>query len=110
MASSLSHIPTRAPTTSWARLHRSMILSTLGPDHPLTNFPVGHLSWECSCVNSLNFGVPTETKASELPKSLMLGRYENIHIRLIGSSPLDDVGSYSLHHQQFIHPRELSQG
>ncbi|RXH90227.1 hypothetical protein DVH24_032584 [Malus domestica] len=29
------HIPARALTTSRARLHRSIILSTLGPDHTL---------------------------------------------------------------------------
>ena len=27
----------------------------------------------------------------------MLGRDGNIHIRLIGSTPLDDVGSYKRH-------------
>ncbi|RXI03597.1 hypothetical protein DVH24_004249 [Malus domestica] len=30
------HIPTRALTTFWARLHRSTILSVLGLDHSLT--------------------------------------------------------------------------
>ncbi|KAM1233088.1 hypothetical protein FF1_002838 [Malus domestica] len=30
------HIPTQAPTISWARLHRSTILSVLGLDHTLT--------------------------------------------------------------------------
>ncbi|RXI05612.1 hypothetical protein DVH24_017654 [Malus domestica] len=30
------HIPTQAPTTSQAQLHRSTILSALGPDHALT--------------------------------------------------------------------------
>ena len=49
---------------------------------------------DCSRVNSLNFGVPTELKANELPKSLVLGRDWNIHIRLTGSTPLGDVGSY----------------
>ncbi|RXH96239.1 hypothetical protein DVH24_008743 [Malus domestica] len=34
------------------------------------NFPVGHLSWECSRPNSLNFGVPMEPEASKLPKGL----------------------------------------
>ncbi|CAN6695954.1 unnamed protein product [Malus baccata var. baccata] len=46
------------------------------------NFPVGHLSWDCSRPNSLNFGVLMEPEASELPKGLVLGRDENIHIRL----------------------------
>ncbi|RXH70480.1 hypothetical protein DVH24_013226 [Malus domestica] len=46
------------------------------------NFPMGHLSWDCSRTNSLNFGVSMKLEASELPKGLMLGRDENIHIRL----------------------------
>ncbi|KAM2598376.1 hypothetical protein TB2_036917 [Malus domestica] len=41
---------------------------------------------------SLNFGVPMELEASELPKGLVLGRDENIHIRI---TPLGDVGSYN---------------
>ncbi|CAN6711543.1 unnamed protein product [Malus baccata var. baccata] len=57
----------------------------------LGNFPLGHPLWDCSRVNSLNFGVPMEPEASELPKGLVLGRDENIHIRLTGSTPLDDV-------------------
>ncbi|RXI06670.1 hypothetical protein DVH24_025806 [Malus domestica] len=57
---------------------------------------MGHPSWDCSRANSLNFRVPTEAEASELPKGLVLGRDENIHIRLIGSSSLDDVRSYNL--------------
>ena len=57
---------------------------------------MGHPSWECSRANSLNFGVPTEPEASELPKGLvLLGRDENIHIRLTRSIPLGDVGSYN---------------
>ncbi|RXH90657.1 hypothetical protein DVH24_035421 [Malus domestica] len=59
------------------------------------NFPVGHLSWDCSRTNSLNFGVPMEHEANELPKGLMLGRDGNIHIRLRGSTPLGDVGCYN---------------
>ncbi|RXH82342.1 hypothetical protein DVH24_036683 [Malus domestica] len=51
------------------------------------NFPVGHLSWDCSRANSLNFGVPMKPETGELPKGLVLGRDENIHIRLIGSTP-----------------------
>ena len=35
-----------------------------------------------------------ESEASELPKGLVLGRDGNIHIRLTGSIPLGDVGSY----------------
>ncbi|RXH97032.1 hypothetical protein DVH24_035700 [Malus domestica] len=59
------------------------------------NFPVGHPSWECSRVNSLNFVVPMEPKVSELPKGLVLGRDGNIHIRLIGSTPLGNVGCHN---------------
>ena len=36
-----------------------------------------------------------EPEASELPKGLSLGRDENIHIRLTGSTPLGHVGSYN---------------
>ena len=52
------------------------------------NFPVGHPSWDCSCANSLNFGVPMESEASELSKGLVLGSDENIHIRLTRPTPL----------------------
>ncbi|RXI02493.1 hypothetical protein DVH24_002571 [Malus domestica] len=93
------HICTRAPTTSRARLRRSTILSALGLDHALTNshenFPVGYLSWDCSRVSSLNFGVLMEPETSELPKGLVLGRDENIYIKLTGSTPLGDVGCYN---------------
>ncbi|CAN6708211.1 unnamed protein product [Malus baccata var. baccata] len=60
------------------------------------NFPVGHPSWDCSCANSLNFEVPMEPEASELPKGLVLGRDRNIHIRLTGFTPLGDVGCHML--------------
>ncbi|RXH71738.1 hypothetical protein DVH24_025239 [Malus domestica] len=79
------------PTTSRARLCRSTILSVLGPrSHPHDfvygnsheNFPVGHPSWDCSRVNSLNFAVLMESEANELPKGLVRGRDGNIHIRL----------------------------
>ena len=56
---------------------------------------MGHPFWECSDPFSLNFGVPTEPETSELPKGLVLGRDENIYIRLTRSSPLGDVGSYN---------------
>ena len=36
-----------------------------------------------------------EPEANELPKNLVLGRDRNIHIRLIGSTPLGDMGSYN---------------
>ncbi|RXI09213.1 hypothetical protein DVH24_023374 [Malus domestica] len=92
------HILALAPTTSRARLCRSTILSALGPDHAFTvlfNFPVNHLSWDCSRVNTLNFRVPMEPEASELPKGLVLGRKGNIHIRLTRSTPRGDVGCYN---------------
>ena len=97
------HIPAQAPTTSRARLRRNTILSALGPGHAHTVLFLrthtrtsqwvthhGLLSREL-----VNFGVPMELEASELPKSLVLGRYENIHVRLTGSTPLGDVGSYN---------------
>ena len=72
--------------------HRSMILSALGPDYTLTVLFLGthtrtssgspHHGSALACY-SLNFGVPTKPKASELPKGLVLGRDENIHIRII---------------------------
>ncbi|RXH97033.1 hypothetical protein DVH24_035701 [Malus domestica] len=68
-------------------IHIRLIGST-----PLGNiFPMGHPSWKCSRVNSLNFVVLMEPKASELPKDLVLSRDGNIHIRLTGSTPLGDV-------------------
>ncbi|RXI01350.1 hypothetical protein DVH24_001584 [Malus domestica] len=65
------------------------------PTTPSWNFSVGHPFWNCSRVNSLNFGVPMESKTSKLPKGLVLGKDENIHIRLIGSIPMDDSSSSS---------------
>ncbi|RXH78936.1 hypothetical protein DVH24_034143 [Malus domestica] len=59
------------------------------------NFLVSHPSWDCSHGNSLNFRVLMEPEASELPKGLVLGRDENIHIRFTRSTPLDDVGCYT---------------
>ena len=56
---------------------------------------MGHPSWECSRANSFHFGVPMESEVSELPKGLVLGRDGNIHLRLTGSTPLGDVGSYN---------------
>ncbi|RXH87961.1 hypothetical protein DVH24_037606 [Malus domestica] len=102
----LCHIPARAPTTSRAQLRLSTILSALGPNHALTNshenFPVGHPSWDCSRANLLNFGVPMEPETNELPKGLVLDRDENIHIRLTGSTPLGNVGSYRLNEMSLI--------
>ncbi|RXH83171.1 hypothetical protein DVH24_003669 [Malus domestica] len=44
------------------------------------NFPVGHPSWDCSRVNSLNFVVLMEPKASELPKGLDPLPHENFPV------------------------------
>ena len=57
---------------------------------------MGHPSWDCSRANSLNFEVPMESEASEFPKGLVLGRDENIHIRLTGSTPLGRGGHLEL--------------
>ncbi|KAM2855971.1 hypothetical protein PS2_000385 [Malus domestica] len=82
--------------------HRSMILSALGPDYALTVFVfrnsratsqwVTHLGSALASF-SLNFRVPTEPEASELPKGLMLGKNRNIHLRI---TPMGDVGSYNV--------------
>ena len=52
---------------------------------------------------SLNFGVPTEPEASELPKGLVLGRDVNIHIRI---TPLGNVRSHRNHLDLNIHPTQ----
>ena len=97
---SVSH-PGLGGTTSRARLHRSTILSALGPQHTLTVLFLGTHTrtsrWVTHPGNalvrySLNFGVPMEPKASELPKGLVLGRDWNIHIRI---TPLGDVGCHN---------------
>ncbi|CAN6717042.1 unnamed protein product [Malus baccata var. baccata] len=77
----VSH-PDPSSTTSRARLRRSTILSALGFDHVLTVLFLGtHVSRTFQWVTyprnalapfSLNFGVPTEPEANELPKGLML--------------------------------------
>ncbi|CAN6697219.1 unnamed protein product [Malus baccata var. baccata] len=90
--------PLRGPTT-FPLHHCSTILSALGPDHALTvlflgtheQLPSGSPIMGALATLSLNFGVPTEPETSELPKGLVLGRDENIHLRI---TPLDDVGSY----------------
>ena len=81
--------------------HRSTILSALGPDYALTVLFLGTHTRTSQWVThhgialvrySLNFEVPTEPEASELPKGLALGRDGNIHIRI---TPLGDVGSHN---------------
>ncbi|RXH71823.1 hypothetical protein DVH24_025324 [Malus domestica] len=76
--------------------HRNTILSALGPDHTLTvlflgthkQLPSGSpIMGVFQPPSRLTSGVPTEPEASELPKSLVLGRDENIHLRI---APLDD--------------------
>ncbi|KAM0996456.1 hypothetical protein ACFX2C_006461 [Malus domestica] len=78
-----------------------MILSALGPDHALTVLFLGtHMrtsQWVTHHENalvrySLNFEVPMKLKASELPKGLVPGRDESIHLRI---TPLGDVRSYN---------------
>ncbi|RXH73818.1 hypothetical protein DVH24_016640, partial [Malus domestica] len=67
----------------------SQWVTHLGPNHALT---VLTSQWVTHPRNSLNFGVPMEPEANELPKGLMLGRDGNIHIRLTRSTPLGNVG------------------
>ena len=71
--------------------HRNTILSALGPDYTLTVLFLGTHTRTSQEVThhgialtrySLNFGVPMEPEASEFPKGLVLGRDENIHIRI----------------------------
>ncbi|RXH81335.1 hypothetical protein DVH24_006160 [Malus domestica] len=80
--------------------HRSTILSALGLPFP-HGFVFGNSRATSQWVThpgialaffSLNFEVPTEPEASELPKDLVLGRDRNIHLRI---TPLGDVGCYT---------------
>ncbi|RXI08906.1 hypothetical protein DVH24_023050 [Malus domestica] len=72
--------------------HRSTILFASGLPFP-HGFVFGNSLTTSHALASflLNFGIPTEPEASELPKSLVLGRDENIHLRI---TPLADVGCY----------------
>ncbi|RXH76276.1 hypothetical protein DVH24_019164 [Malus domestica] len=79
---------------------RTTILSALGPDHVLTVLFLGIHTRTSQWVThhgialvrtQLNFGVPMEPEAIKLSKCLVLGRDENIHIRLRESTPLGDV-------------------
>ncbi|CAN6691471.1 unnamed protein product [Malus baccata var. baccata] len=76
--------------------HRSTILSALDLRFP-HGFVFGNSrvtsQWVTHPGNalasfSLNFGVPTEPEASELPKGLVLDRDENIHLSI---TPLGNV-------------------
>ncbi|RXH83161.1 hypothetical protein DVH24_003659 [Malus domestica] len=80
--------------------HRSTIVFALGLPFPhgfvfgnsrVTSQWVTHLG-SALAPFSLNFGVPTKSEASELPKGLVLGKDENIHLRI---TPLGDVGCYN---------------
>ncbi|CAN6586140.1 unnamed protein product [Malus baccata var. baccata] len=80
--------------------HRSTILSALGlpfahgfvfGNSRATSQWVTHLGSALASF-SLNFGVPTKPEANELPKSLVLGKDGNIHLRI---TPLGDVGCYN---------------
>ncbi|CAN6677145.1 unnamed protein product [Malus baccata var. baccata] len=59
------------------------------------NFPVGHPSWDCSHMISLNFRVTMESETSELPKCLVLYGGGHVHIKHITPSPLVDVRCYT---------------
>ncbi|RXH81914.1 hypothetical protein DVH24_036255 [Malus domestica] len=80
--------------------HCSTILSVLGLPFP-HGFVFGNSratsQWvihpESALTSfSLNFEVPTEPEASELPKGLVLGRDVNMRLRI---TPLNDVGCYN---------------
>ncbi|RXH85627.1 hypothetical protein DVH24_009448 [Malus domestica] len=80
--------------------HCSTILSILGPNYALTVLFLGTHTRTSQWVThhgialarySLNIGVLMEPEASELLEGLMLGRDENIHLKI---TPLDDVRSY----------------
>ena len=80
--------------------HRNTILSTLGLPFP-HGFVFGNSRATSQWVThhgialapfSLNFGVPTEPEASELPKGLLLGKDENIHLKI---TTLGDVGCHN---------------
>ncbi|KAM2485923.1 hypothetical protein ACFX1W_038058 [Malus domestica] len=95
--------------------NRSTILSALGLPFPhgvifgnsrATSQWVTHLE---SALASflLNFKVPTEPEASELPKGLVLGRDGNIHLKI---TPLGDVGCYNPHSLRARRPRRYTSG
>ncbi|RXH68325.1 hypothetical protein DVH24_030658 [Malus domestica] len=91
--------------------HRSTILSVLGHDHALTNSQVTS-QWVTNhgsvlATFSLNFRVPTEPKASELPKGIVLGRDGNIHLRI---TPLGDVGCHNPPPLRARRPRRHTSG
>ncbi|RXH75345.1 hypothetical protein DVH24_030066 [Malus domestica] len=110
---SLSHLDSGS-ITSRAQLCRSMILSCLSPDQALkeltSHFLVGHPSWECFRVNLLNFVVPIESEASELPKGLVLGLTYRIGLIIRKDTPLSLSPSSSLSSQIVcsLHPTSLA--
>ncbi|KAM1373181.1 hypothetical protein ACFX2I_023910 [Malus domestica] len=81
--------------------HHSTILSALSLPFP-HDFVFGNSRATSQWVTyprsalasfSLNFRVPTELEASELSKDLVLGRDENIHLRI---TSLGDVGCHTI--------------
>ncbi|KAM0976362.1 hypothetical protein PS2_018958 [Malus domestica] len=80
--------------------HRSTVLSVLGLPFPhsfvfgnsrVTSQRVTHPGSALASF-SINFRVPTEPEANELPKGLVIGRDGNIHLRI---TPMGDVGCYN---------------
>ncbi|CAN6692588.1 unnamed protein product [Malus baccata var. baccata] len=71
-------------------------IPTQNPPHLGLNFIWVTYPGNALAPFSLNFGVPMEPEASEFPKGLVLGRDENINIRLTGSTPLGDVACHNL--------------
>ncbi|RXI00188.1 hypothetical protein DVH24_037736 [Malus domestica] len=92
------------PTTSQARLCRSMILSVLGPDYAIKVLFLGTHTKTSQWVTHHGIALARTRLTSEflrnlkpvssLPKGLVLGRDENIHIRLTRSTLPGDVGCY----------------
>ncbi|RXH90335.1 hypothetical protein DVH24_032692 [Malus domestica] len=96
------HIPAQGPPHPGPVHHHRTILSALGPDHVIMVLFLGTHTRTSQWVThhgsalvrySLNFRVPMNSEASELPKSLVLGRDENIHLRI---TPLGDVGCHNM--------------
>ncbi|RXH76226.1 hypothetical protein DVH24_019114 [Malus domestica] len=76
------HIPARSLTTSRARLRRNTILFVLGPNHALMVLFLGTHSKTSQWVTHSKIALARTRLTSEFPKSLVLGRDQNIHIRL----------------------------
>ncbi|CAN6576863.1 unnamed protein product [Malus baccata var. baccata] len=89
------HIPARVHHIPGLFHHCSTILSVLGLPFP-HDFVFGNSratsQWVTHPGNTLASFLLTEPEANELPKCLMLGRDENIHLRI---TSLGDVRCYS---------------